>query len=125
MNTNVVLMIIHYFSNWHVHHRIISVLKLKCVRMDQCERLCSLYKPSGYAMDSVCPVSLPRVVIAQQVILKYRSNDVSGRTNRFRCRRAERKALLVILLVGILIQLCVLLVRTICPRISTLKLSYR
>ena len=40
----------------------------------------------------MCPVSLPRVVLAQQVNLKYRANNVSRRTNRLRRRRAERKA---------------------------------
>ena len=79
-------------------------------------------QPSGHAMASVHPVSLPRVVIAQQVILKYRANDVhvTRRTNRLRCRRAERKVLLI-LLAGILIQLFVSLVRTICFCVSTLK----
>ena len=58
-------------------------------------------------MASACAVSpplAPRVVLAQQVILKYRASNVTRRTNRLRRRRAKRKALLVILLSGILIQ---------------------
>ena len=92
-------MIIHYFSN-SVCAPQVGALKLKCVRMAQPERLRTLlvYTPFGNAMAWCVPPSLLRVVIAQQVILKYRANDVTRRTNPLRRRRAERKALLVILL---------------------------
>ena len=56
-------------------------------------------------MASYSAVSLPELVIAQQIFLKHRTKGINRRANCLRRRRAERRAVLVILLAGILIQL--------------------
>ena len=55
--------------------------------------------------SSPSPVSLQKLVFAQQIVLKNCSSSITRRTDRLRRRRPQRTALLVILLGGILTQL--------------------